>query len=92
MGGTRFSADNADMSKASTSERNPRLVSDLSVDENESPNAPAGYTRGMQDPKHGGVAMRSPPKPAWITAEHVDARPLLYMEREWGGPFPGCER
>ena len=42
MGGTCFSADNIDVTEATTSERYPRLLPLLSTDENQSLHAPQG--------------------------------------------------
>jgi hypothetical protein len=41
-------------------------------EEDESANAPRGYTRGMQDPKHRGQMLCSPIKNAWITTEKFE--------------------
>ena len=45
-------------------------------EEHESANAPKGYTRGMQDPKHRGQMLRSPIKDTWITAEKLEMEGL----------------
>jgi hypothetical protein len=44
--------------------------------EDESADAPPGYTRGMQDPKHRGHMLRSLIKNAWITAEKLEMEGL----------------
>jgi hypothetical protein len=51
-GGERFSADTLNHSSLDTSEQSPAHLHSLAGGgEGESPNAPPGYTRGMQDPK-----------------------------------------
>jgi hypothetical protein len=60
-----------------TSERSPAHLHCLAEgEEDECANAPPGYTRGMQDPKHRGQMLRSPIKNAWITAEKLEMEVL----------------
>jgi hypothetical protein len=60
-----------------TSERSPAHLHSLSKrEEDESDNAPAGYTRGIQDPKHRGQMLRSPVTDAWITTEKLEMEGL----------------
>ena len=76
-GGEFFVADKLADSGMETSERSPAHLHSLAEgDEDESANAPAGYTRGMQDPKHRGQMLRSPIKDAWITAEKLEMEGL----------------
>jgi hypothetical protein len=71
-GGERFCADALNHSSLDTSEQSPAHLHSLAGGgEGESPNAPPGYTRGMQDPKHRGQMLRSPIKDAWIAAENT---------------------
>jgi hypothetical protein len=74
-GGTRFSAEEVSATGSETSESNPILLQESS-DEHHSPQAPEGYTRGMQDPKHRGQMLRSPIKDAWITTEKLEMEGL----------------
>ena len=76
-GGERFSADTLNHSSLDTSEQSPAHLHSLAGGgEGESPNAPPGYTRGMQDPKHRGQMLRSPIKDAWIAAEKLEMEGL----------------
>jgi hypothetical protein len=76
-GGERFVADKLADSGMETSERSPTHLHSLAEgEEDESANAPPGYTRGMQDPKHRGQMLRSPIKDAWITAEKLEMEGL----------------
>ena len=76
-GGTRFTADALSASASETSEQSPSHLHFLATDEQDaSPLAPPGYTRGMQDPKHRGHMLRSPIKDAWITAERQEMEGL----------------
>jgi hypothetical protein len=75
-GGTRFTADTQPASAMETSEQSPLSLHSLAEDEEEDPNAPPGYTRGMQDPKHRGHMLRSPMKAAWIAAENSEMEGL----------------
>jgi hypothetical protein len=76
-GGERFSADTLNHSSLDTSEQSPAHLHSLAGgEEGESPNAPPGYTRGMQDPKHRGQMLRSPIKDAWIAAEKLEMEGL----------------
>ena len=60
-----------------TSERSPHHLHVLSDDDEcESDHALAGYTRGMQDPKHRGHMLRSPIKAAWLAAERSEMEGL----------------
>ena len=58
-GGTRFSAEDVSTTGSETSELDPIHLQQFS-DEDPSPKAPEGYTRGMQDPKHRAQMLRSP--------------------------------
>ncbi len=69
-GGERF-VDKLENSGMETSERSPAHLHSLAEGEEESANAPPGYTRGMQYPQHRGQMLRSPIKDAWITAEKL---------------------
>ena len=80
-GGTRFSAEEVSATGAETSESNPILLQESS-DEHYSPQAPEGYTRGMQDPKHRGSMLRSPLKPSWLVAEKAEMDGL-YRRKCW---------
>ena len=64
-----------------TSESNPILLQEFS-DENHSPQAPEGYTRGMQDPKHRNHMLRSPLKLSWLVAEKSEMDGL-YRRKCW---------
>ena len=76
-GGTRFTADAEQATAAETSEQSPLHLHTLAEDdEDESPHAPPGYTRGMQDPKHRGHMLRSPMQAAWISAEKLEMEGL----------------
>jgi hypothetical protein len=76
-GGERFSADTLSYSSLETSELSPAHLHSLAGgEEMESLNAPPGYTRGMQDPKHRGQMLRSPIKNAWIAAEKLEMEGL----------------
>ena len=77
-GGTRISAEEVPATGSETSESNPVLPQEFS-DKNHSPQAPEGYTRGMQDPNHRGTMLRSPLKPSWLVAE-MDG---LYRRKCW---------
>jgi hypothetical protein len=67
--GTPFSANDCDDSTANnlteTSEQNPLLLDELAVeeghvDDDSDPNAPEGYSRSAQDPKHRGAMLHHP--------------------------------
>ena len=76
-GGERFEADKLANSGMETSEHSLAHLHSLAEgEEHESANAPKGYTRGMQDPKHRGQMLRSPIKDAWITAEKLEMEGL----------------
>ena len=76
-GGECFVADKLADSGMETSERSPAHLHSLAEgEEDASANAPAGYTRGMHDPKHRGQMLRSPIKYAWITAEKLEMEGL----------------
>jgi hypothetical protein len=76
-GGERFSADSFNHSSLDTSEPSPAHLHSLAGgEEGDSPNAPPGYTRGMQDPKHRGQMLRSHIKDAWIAAEKLEMKGL----------------
>ena len=74
-GGERFVADKLDLGME-TSQLSPTHLHSLVEGEEESANAPPGYTRGMQDPKHHGQMLRSSIKDAWITAEKLEMEGL----------------
>ncbi len=80
-GGTRFSAEEVSATGSETSESNPILLQESS-DEHHSPQAPEGYTRGMQDPKHRGSMLHSPLKPSWLVAEKAEMDGL-YRRKCW---------
>jgi hypothetical protein len=80
-GGTRFSAEEVSATGSETSESNPILFQESS-DEHHSPQAPEGYTRGMQDPKHRGSMLHSPLKPSWLVAEKAEMDGL-YRRKCW---------
>ena len=76
-GGERFAADKLATSGMEISERSLAHLHSLAEgEEHESANAPKGYTRGMQDPKHRGQMLRSPIKDTWITAEKLEMEGL----------------
>jgi hypothetical protein len=80
-GSTRFSAEEVSATGSETSESNPILFQESS-DEHHSPQAPEGYARGMQDPKHRGSMLRSPLKPSWLVAEKAEMDGL-YRRKCW---------
>jgi hypothetical protein len=80
-GGTRFSAEEVPTTGSETSEPNPVLLQEF-ADESHSPQAPEGYTRGMQDPKHRNQMLRSPFKPSWLVAEKAEMDGL-YRRKCW---------
>jgi hypothetical protein len=76
-GGERFAADKLATSGMEISERSLAHLHSLAEgEEHESANAPKGYTRVMQDPKHRGQMLRSPIKDTWITAEKLEMEGL----------------
>jgi hypothetical protein len=80
-GGTRFSAEDVSTTGLETSELDPIYLQQFS-DEDPSPKAPEGYTRGMQDPKHRAQMLRSPLKPSWLVAE-TSEMDGLYRRKCW---------
>jgi hypothetical protein len=80
-GGTRFSAEDVSTTGSETSELDPIHLQQFS-DEDPSPKAPEGYTRGMQDPKHRAQMLRSPLKPSWLAAE-TSEMDGLYRRKCW---------
>ena len=80
-GGTRFSAEDVSTTGSETSELDPIHLQQFS-DEDPSPKAPEGYTRGMQDPKHSAQMLRSPLKPSWLAAE-TSEMDGLYRRKCW---------
>jgi hypothetical protein len=80
-GGTRSSTEEVSTTGSETSEPNPVLLQELS-DESHSPQAPEGYTRGLQDPKHRNQMLRSPLKPSWLVAEKSEMDGL-YRRKCW---------
>ena len=74
-GGTPFMASAQDHLATDSSEISPVHLYTI-TDESKSTKAPPGYTRGMQDPKHRGQAMRSPLQAHWIDAERSEMEGL----------------
>ena len=86
--GTPFSASDLDDGtgsslKQQTSEQNPMLLDVLAGEEghvvdDSDPDAPAGYSRSAQDPKHRGAMLHHPMRKEFCKAENTE------MEGLWG--------
>ena len=84
--GTPFSAHDWDDSTANnlkpeTSKQNPLLLDELAVeeglvDDDSDPNAPEGYSRSAQDPKHRGAMLHHPMRKEFCKAENTEMEGL----------------
>ena len=84
--GTLFSASAFDDGttgnlKQTTSEQNPILLDELAVEaglveDDSDPDAPEGYSRSAQDPKHRGAMLRHPMRKEFCKAENTKMKGL----------------